>query len=51
MPRRELWKELAQADHHGVYRIDRIAIEHDGRAYAYGYGLTLGRLFVADGMR
>jgi dipeptidyl aminopeptidase/acylaminoacyl peptidase len=48
---RRPWKELMPRDPAGVNFIRPPHVTRDGSAYAYSYARTLGRLFVARGLR
>ncbi|OFW21430.1 MAG: hypothetical protein A3H97_20495 [Acidobacteria bacterium RIFCSPLOWO2_02_FULL_65_29] len=47
--RRTLIRELAPPDRAGLMTVGGISLVDDGRAYAYGYGKHVSRLFVVKG--
>jgi Tol biopolymer transport system component len=49
--RREAWKELMPADPTGVDLFGVLALAPDGESYAYAYGTSASRLFLATGLR
>jgi dipeptidyl aminopeptidase/acylaminoacyl peptidase len=48
---RQLWKELAPSDRTGVFRISKIVMTSDARAYAYSFTRLLTTLYVASGLQ
>ncbi len=48
---REPWRELMPADPAGVFLIGRAFITPDGQSYAYQFVSSVGRLYVAEGLR
>jgi hypothetical protein len=49
--RREVWKELMPADPTGVLGIGRAFVTPDGESYAYHFASSVGRLYLAEGLR
>jgi hypothetical protein len=49
--KREPWKELSPTDPAGVHAIGTVHITPDGKSYVYGFGSTLGDLYLAEGLR
>jgi hypothetical protein len=48
---RQSWRELMPADPTGVLGIGRAFITPDGESYAYHFGSSVGRLYLAEGLR
>jgi len=48
---RQAWKELMPADPTGVFGIGRAFVTPDGESYAYHFVSSVGRLYLAEGMR
>jgi Tol biopolymer transport system component/tRNA A-37 threonylcarbamoyl transferase component Bud32 len=49
--RKELWRDLTQADPAGVVGMVSLALSPDGRAYAYTPSRVLSALFLVEGLR
>jgi hypothetical protein len=48
---RKLWKDIKPADPAGTYGIDRLAVNPDGKSYAYNLFRILSDLYVVDGLK
>jgi len=48
---RQAWKELMPADPAGVFGVGRAFVTPDGQSYAYNFLSSVGRLYLAEGLR
>ena len=49
--RREVWREIKDADPAGCPGLLRVVMSADGKSYVFGYNRALGDLYVADGLK
>jgi hypothetical protein len=48
---RQAWKDLMPSDPSGVLGVWRVFVTPDGSSYAYQFGSSVGRLYLAEGLR
>jgi Tol biopolymer transport system component len=48
---RKLWMEIVPSDPAGTYGIEGLAVNPDGKSYAYNLGRTLSDLYLVEGLK